>query len=269
MITLKWIAIAAVALYLVAAVGMALLQTRLIFPAWAVSGDAVPLPTVAERLEIDLPEGGQIVGTRLPATESKPANAAHILAFGGNAWNADVFANYLHAIFPDRDITVFHYRGYSPSDGAPSAQALLEDALLIHDRLQADRIAIVGVSIGTGPAAHLAAERPVAGTLLITPFDSLHALVRGHHPWLPVRALLRHEMEAAQALSRSTAPVAVIAAANDTLVPPRRTVAIREAAQTLVYDRTIAGTDHINIFDSPEFPPALREALERIEGASG
>ena len=268
MITLKWIAIAAVVLYLVAAVGMALLQTRLIFPAWAVSGDTVPLPAVAERLEIDLPEGGKIVGTRLPATQPKPASATHILAFGGNAWNADVFADYLHAVFPDRDITVFHYRGYRPSDGAPSAKALLDDAVLIHDNLEADRIAVIGVSIGTGPAAHLAAARPVAGTLLITPFDSLHALVRGHHPWLPVSALLRHEMEAAQALARSTAPVAVIAAANDTLVPPRRTVAIREAAADLVYDRVIGGADHITIFDSPEFPPALREALEQIEDAS-
>jgi uncharacterized protein len=66
---------------------------------------------------------------------------------------------------------------------------LLQDALAIHDHLVAtrapDRIVAVGLSLGAGPAAHLAHERPIAGLILVTPFDSLKALAREHYPWRP------------------------------------------------------------------------------------
>jgi hypothetical protein len=71
---------------------------------------------------------------------------------------------------------VFNYRGYAPSTGRPSAQALLSDSLMIFDRLQQaptsqDMIA-VGFSIGSAIAAYLARHRPVTGLILVTPADS-------------------------------------------------------------------------------------------------
>jgi hypothetical protein len=54
-----------------------------------------------------------------------------ILGFGGNAWNADDLALYLHGLLPDTEVVAFHYRGYRPSTGRSSAAALLADAPVV------------------------------------------------------------------------------------------------------------------------------------------
>lgn len=256
------------ALYLVIILLIALTQTRLLFPTWAAAGGAVLL-TSAAPLEFKLDGGEALVGVHVPAVRPRPPDASLILGFGGNAWNAEALASTLHALFPDRDVVAFHYRGYGPSSGRPSAKALLADARSIHDhvaaRLGAERIVAVGFSIGVGPAAHLASRRPIVGTILVTPFDSLKALARAHYPWAPVGLLLRHHMEVAEAVAASAAPVALIAAERDTIVPPRRTEPLRQAARNLVLDRTIAGAGHNDLYGRPEFAAAMREALARIE----
>jgi hypothetical protein len=101
---------------------------RLLFPRWAVSKGPA-LPATAERLTLSLASGDELVGVHLPAERSPPPGAALLLGFGGNAWSADAVAIYLQSVFPDRDVVTFHYRGYAPSTGKPSASAILEDAL--------------------------------------------------------------------------------------------------------------------------------------------
>jgi alpha-beta hydrolase superfamily lysophospholipase len=130
-----------------------------------------------------------------------------------------------------RKSQVFHYRGYAPSTGVPGAKALNRDALLIHDefarRQPGRRIVAVGFSIGSGVAAYLAAHRPLAGAILVTPFDDLARVAADHYPWLPVRLLFRHRMDSAAHLERSRVPVAIVAGGRDTLILPRRTDALR------------------------------------------
>ena len=171
-----------------------------------------------------MPSGEELSGVYLPAEGPPSEEAALILGFGGNAWNADTLAVYLHSVFPDRDVVAFHYRGYAPSTGRPSARALLQDTLPIHDHLVAtlapNRIVAVGLSIGAGLAAHLASQRPIAGLILVTPFDSPQCL-REHYPWAPVGPLLRHRMEIADSPAASSVPLALIAAERDTIVPSR------------------------------------------------
>ena len=58
-----------------------------------------------------------------------------LVGFGGNAWNAEAMALSLHGLFPDREVVAFHYRGYGPSSGSPTADALLTDSLVIFDDL--------------------------------------------------------------------------------------------------------------------------------------
>lgn len=254
--------------YLAAALLLTLFQDRLLFPRWATGPEPV-LPATAERLTLTVEADVRLVGVYLPADTHPPAGAPLLLAFGGNAWNAADLAIHLRSIFADRDIVAFHYRGYAPSTGSPSARALLGDALVIHDQVRArfapEEIVAVGVSLGAGPAAHLAAMRPVAGLILVTPFDSLHAMAREHFPWLPTRLLLRHRLEVTGDLVALSAPVAVISAEADTVVPPRRTERVREAAQTLVADHAITGAGHNDLFHREEFRRAMQHALSRIE----
>lgn len=259
------------ALYVVVVVLVALAQDWLLFPRWAMGHGAAALPESAERLALEEPSGVRLVGVYLPAEVRPSEDSALILGFGGNAWNADSLAVYLHSILPDRDIVAFHYRGYSPSTGRPSAAAILQDALSIHDHLVAtlspNRIVAVGLSIGAGPAAHLVSHRPIAGQILVTPFDSLRALALEHYPWAPVGLLLRHRMEIADALAAVSSPVALIAAGRDTIVPPRRIEPVRRSAGNIVLDRTIVDAGHNDLYDSADFMDAMREAISAIEAA--
>ncbi|HYN22723.1 MAG TPA: hypothetical protein VE078_17315 [Thermoanaerobaculia bacterium] len=259
------------ALYLAVIALIALAQDWLLFPRWAMGNGTVLLPAAAERLTLEVSSGEKLVGVHLPADPPPREEASLILGFGGNAWNADTLAIYLRSVFPDRNIVAFHYRGYAPSTGRPSATALLQDTLLIHDHLVAtlapDRIVAVGLSIGAGPAAYLASQRPIAGLILITPFDSLKALAREHYPWAPVGLLLRHRMEIADTLVASQAPVALISAERDTIVPARRTEPLREAAGNLVLDRVIMDAGHNDLYDSSAFVTAMRDALTLIESS--
>lgn len=245
------------------------MQTRMLFPTSLVPSVS---PPAASRLEVETPDGERLIGVHLvPARER--AGQVVLLGFGGNAWNAGSVAAYLREMFPEANAVAFHYRGYRPSSGSPSAAALLADAPVVYDhvreKLGTDRIVAVGLSIGTGVAAHLAVHRPLAGLILVSPFDSLEALARGHYPWVPVRWLLRHQMSTVDDVRGLTTPTAVIAAGRDTIVPPRRTEPVRRAIPRLVLDHTIARAGHNDLYNYPEFRTAMTEALALIEQASG
>ena len=245
---------------------MAWSQDDLIFPVDAV-GPPDPLPPGSERLTVDTPGGDRLHGVHIPP--AVPADRrTMILGFGGNAWNGEDVASYLHELFPAADVVAFHYRGYRPSTGRPSAEALMGDAPIVLDaavdRLKPDRVVAVGFSIGSGVAASLSGRREVDGAILVTPFDSMKAVAQELYPWLPVGSFFRHEIDAAGFLERSDLPVAIVAAERDEIILPRRTQALREAVQNLVYDRTVAGAGHNDIYARSDFRAAMLEALEAV-----
>ena len=242
-------------------------QSQLIFPTHAVPR-AGPPPARAELLTCHSANGCDLHGIHIPADRPSPEKTL-ILGFGGNAWNGQDVAEYLHELFPQTDVVVFHYRGYAPSSGSPSAAALLADAPLIYDyaveRIQPQRTFAIGFSIGTGVAAKLANDRPLDGVILVTPFDSLRAVAQSMYPWLPIGPFFQHEFDAAGYLEHSNAPVAVLAAERDQLIPAERTEALRKRLPHLVFDRTIQGAGHNDIFARSDFQLAMREALDRLE----
>ena len=243
-------------------------QASLIFPTHAV-GAAGPLPADAERLSVATADGNELRGIYIPADEPDPSRTL-ILGLGGNAWNGQDVAEYLHELYPEHDVIAFHYRGYKPSTGRPSAEALIDDAPLVYDgavdRMEPARVIAVGFSIGTGIAAQLSAKRELAGLILVTPFDSLKAVAQSMYPWLPIGIFFEHEINAAAPLAKSRIPVAIIAAEHDEIVARERTDALRKRIPNLAYDRTIAGAGHNDIYARSEFHEAMRAALDAVAG---
>lgn len=242
-------------------------QTHLIFPTHAVPR-AGRLPGGAEGLTFKVPTGETLSGVHIPADEPPRAGATLILGFAGNAWNSQEAATYLHELYPDADVVAFHYRGYAPSTGTPSAEALLADAPLVYDfavkRLKRKRVVAVGFSIGSGIAAHLALERPLDGVILVTPFDSLKSVAQSMYPWLPIGPFFQHEIDAAAALDRSSVPVAIVTAEHDELIPSRHSEALAKRAKRLAFEQTIRGAGHNDIYARSDFHAAMREALNAV-----
>ncbi len=79
----------------------------------------------------------------------------------------------------------FDYRGFGRSSGWPSEKGLYLDAEAVwdvamkRDSAVPERVLIMGHSIGTGPAAYLAAAHQVKTLVLLSPYLSIPALVRG------------------------------------------------------------------------------------------
>jgi uncharacterized protein len=240
-------------------------QSHLIFPTHAVAA-AGPLPRGAEKLSMTVGRH-RLAGIYIPA-DGRRANRTLVLGFGGNAWNAQDVAEYLHELYPETDVVAFHYRGYKPSGGEASAEALLADAPLVYDlaveKVRPTKTVAVGFSIGSGIVANLATQRPLDGAILVTPFDSLKAVAQSMYPWLPIGPFFDHEIDAAAAAPRVKAPVAIIAAERDEIVPAGRTAALRRKVPNLVFDRTIDRAGHNDIYARSDFQEAMREALAKV-----
>jgi uncharacterized protein len=260
------------AIYIVTLSIMYLAQTWLLFPTQLARAGRPRLPPTAERLEIRVPGGDRLAGLRMSPANGNAEGAPLLLGFGGNAWNAENVSLYLHDLFPHAEVVAFHYRGYRPSTGRPSAEALLADSLQIFDILEPGkgrRVVAVGFSIGSGAAAYLAQHRPLSGLILVTPFDSLEALAREHYWWAPVGLLLRHHMSTIDFIRHTSVPTAFIAAGRDVVVPLRRSEPLRLAIPRLIFDRNITYAGHNDLYNHPAFKDAMHEALARIEAACG
>jgi len=236
-----------------------------IFPVHAVARPG-PMPRGAQRVEIEAKSGDRLVGIHLPP-DSKPDKSL-VLGFGGNAWNAQDAAEFLHQAFPESDVITFFYRGYSPSQGAPSAEALIADAPLLFDfavkRTSPKAVVAVGMSIGSGVAATLSNSRQLDGVILVTPFASLREVAQAAVPWIPFGPFFAHEIDAAAALEKSDTKVAIIAGGRDDIVPRQCTEALRKRVSNLVFDKTIAAAGHNDIYARSDFQAALREAKKRL-----
>ena len=242
-------------------------QSHLIFPTHAVP-KAGPLPKGAKELAVQAGRGVTLRGVHIPADKPDRSKTL-ILGFGGNGWNGQDVAEYLHELYPAFDVVAFHYRGYRPSTGDPSGDALIADAPRVFDAaveaVKPKRVIAVGFSIGTGVAAQLSRARKLDGLILVTPFDSLKAVAQSMYPWLPIGPFFNHEIEAAAPLKSSKVPVAIVAAQRDELVPTQRTDALREVVGNLVFDRTIGRAGHNDIYARSDFHSAMHEAVDRLK----
>ena len=227
-------------------------QDRLIFYPQPVVSTA-GLPAEAKPLEIVATDGTRLRGW-LRGTGTVPAPV--VLYFGGNA--EEVSGTLADPRWPrDWAIAAVNYRGYGESEGAPGEAALVADAVVIHDAIaarpdvDARRIVAFGRSLGTGVAVKLAVARPLAGLILVSPFDSLVELGRTHYPWLPVSALLRHRFDVAADARRATVPLLAIVADGDTIIPLERSRALYDAWAGPKSWLVVPATDH-NSLGAPD-----------------
>ena len=204
-------------------------ETLLFFPQPIASN--ARLPATASPLEVVAADGTRLRGWVVKGTA---APAPTVIYFGGNA--EEVSWTISDNRWP-RDWTIvgINYRGYGTSEGKPGEPELTADALTIYDAvtkrddIDAKRIVVFGRSLGTAIATHLAAERPIAGAILVSPYDSMTAIGKLHYPWLPVSLLLRHRFDALPDAKRNTMPMLAIVGGADSIIPADRSRALFDA----------------------------------------
>nr|WP_255682187.1 alpha/beta fold hydrolase [Luteimonas sp. BDR2-5] len=190
-----------------------------------------------------------------------PADGIPLLYFGGNGERVEANRADFARWFPRHRVYLLAYRGYGASDGTPAAPQLLDDALAFHDAVAArhsgQTVDAIGRSLGGGIASHVAAHRPVARLVLITPFDSLVNVAQGHYPWLPVRWLLRDRYDVTDALAQYRGQLLVLRAGRDRVIPPRHTDALLAALPPETDVMAFPEADHNDIQAQPGYAEAL------------
>ena len=218
----------------------------------------VTAPESTMRLAVD---GAQLVVSVRPHVGPKA-----IIYFGGNAEDVSGQLRDFSTWFPEYALYLLHYRGYGGSTGAPTQDALFRDARALLTRVQVEHpeTVLIGRSLGTGVAVHLASEVPVAGLLLVTPFDSLADPAAAQYPFLPVRWLLRDRYDSGSYAPGIRCPTTILIAEADEVIPRSSTERLagrfgKGVATTVL----ISAAGHNSIGKSPEYRTALVSALAK------
>jgi len=174
-------------------------------------------------------------GTRLHAWQVR-SNGPLAIYFGGNAeevsWMLERIGNPEHGETPGVGWLLVDYRGYGASEGSPSEEALVADALAWFDfavtlpGVDKSRILAFGRSLGSGVAVQLARQRPVRALILAAPYDSLAAVAKHYYRYLPVDWMLRHRFDSVALAPAMKQPLLALIAERDEVIPPAHAEAL-------------------------------------------
>jgi pimeloyl-ACP methyl ester carboxylesterase len=197
-------------------------------------------------------------------TVERPGPEA-VIYFGGNAEDVGASVGAFAARLPDASLYFVNYRGYGGSTGAPSERALVEDAVALYDDVHArhPEISVIGRSLGSGVASAVASKRDVKRLALVTPFDNLVNVARGHYRWFPVGLMLRDRFDSAGRAAMISAEVLVMVAAADELVPRARTEALVSAFREKPRVVVLEGATHNTIDLNPRYLGELATFLAK------
>ena len=193
--------------------------------------DTYPLETAAARAKgfhfslwpENTPDYQGFVETDAPRTSK-----GVILLFHGNAGAApDRFFYGKELAHLGYRLILFEYPGY----GARAGEA--REASFVSAAVDAARAAIeqfggplylLGESLGCGVAAAVAGSGmvPVAGVVLMTPWDTLPDMAQSVFWYLPAKWLTKDRYDNIRNLNRYDGPVAVVVAEDDEVIPPER-----------------------------------------------
>ncbi len=224
---------------------------------------ALRYPAVRE-IVLRSSDGGRLHGwyQQAPGVPRAPL----LIYFGGN----DEDLSYLPSA-RDRvagwSMLAVNYRGYGLSEGVPGEAAIFADALAIvdafsdRDDVDPQRIAVMGRSLGSGVAAHVASRRDVRAVILVTPYDSIARLAADRFWFVPVSVILKHRFDSIALAPKVRKPALFLVAARDDAIPPVHAQRLFEAWAGPKAWRLVNGETHDTIGFHPEYWKAVTDFL--------
>jgi len=210
--------------YLMTGLGCTALQRRLLYFPRVEPPNLQDRVATTERLERWKNSSGENIGWKRVA--SGQLSQGEVLITHGNAGCALDRVEFVDALQSSAafDVFVLEYPGYGDRPGAPSESAFFASAEKAFQALpKRAPVYLLGESLGTGVAAHLAGTHPsgVAGLLLFAPYNRLADVAQYHVRILPASWILRDRFESAADLEHYHGPVAIVVGEVDHVVPEK------------------------------------------------
>lgn len=199
---------------------------------------------------------------QLNVSHAPRASAQAVIYFGGNAEDVSASLPQLAAAFPQAAVYALHYRGYGGSQGQPSEAALFADGLALHAAVAQKhaQIIVIGRSLGSGVAVYVASRRAVQRVVLVTPYSSIADVAAAQFPWIPVRWLLKDPFDSVQHVANVKAPVRIVAAQRDEVIPAWSTQKLFEAIPAALRSQHVmTGAGHNDLSQFPEYAKLLNQ----------
>jgi uncharacterized protein len=172
------------------------------------------------------------------------------------------------AVYTDLGYDVFmpDYRGYGKSEGKISGEdGLFRDVQLVYNTLKEtydeQDIIVLGYSIGTGPAAKLAALNKPKLLILQAPFYNFKDLVKNIYPFVP-GFLAKYRFNTNHFIRQCSMPVIIFHGEQDEIVYYGSSLKLKrlmKPADTLI---TLKGEGHNGMSSNPQYLTALRKILK-------
>jgi len=226
----------AVLAYLGYAVLLFVMQRRLLFPGGGRDperGSASAMPPGVHRVWLELP-AGLVEAWHMPAQpRGRPGPAPALIFAHGNAELIDDWTGLSELTQSGLCVLLIEFPGYGHSAGKTARRDIGEafragyDWLVARPDVDAERIVVMGRSIGGGVATDLAASRPVQALILQSTFSSLSQMA-----WEGFRApgfLLRDAFDNASVLRSFDGPVLLMHGRLDDVIPFSHARALADA----------------------------------------
>ncbi len=145
---------------------------------------------------------------------------------------------------------MFDYPGYGKSGGKPTEAGCYAAGeasykwLTDTAKIPANRIVLMGESLGSGPAVELATRHDHRALVLVFTFTTLPAAAKYHYPWLPVNMLMRTRFDNLAKIGQCPRPVFIAHGTADNIVPFAQGEALFAAANEPKEFLRIEGADH-------------------------
>jgi hypothetical protein len=161
------------------------------------------------------------------------------------------------------DVFLIDYPGYGKSSNEINNQAaLFEDVQDVYDDLtryyKEDKIVVLGYSIGTGIATHLASKNNPAVLILHSPYYSMTDMMRRNYPFIPT-LILKYDLATNDYLKDCDMPVYLFHGVNDRVIPLESAEMLSKELNVPLYKLLDQG--HNNMAGNEEALKKLNEVL--------
>lgn len=182
-----------------------------------------PQMLAAENMELWQTEGSDYRG--LVSVGNQPAPGGTIVLFHGNGGTAFDRGFYLEPLSElGFRFILSEYPKYGGRPGDVGEKSFVADGLetvRIAYEQYGDPLYLLGESLGCGVAAAVARHTkvPVAGIILITPWDTLASVAKSLFPFLPVKLVLTDKYDSISNLQSFQKNISVVGAEYDEILP--------------------------------------------------